>query len=173
MRRQPALRARVPNGAVAYEDAIVGLVTQNLARAVGDFVLRRSNGVFAYQLACVVDDLAMGITDVVRGADLVASTPRQIWLAGMLDAAPPRYAHVPLVVAPGGARLEKRNRGATVRELRQAGLSPEHVLGELAFGLGLATAPVPTTAGAIAEAHRERGPIPWRREAWTITAFEA
>jgi glutamyl-tRNA synthetase len=173
MRRQPALRARVPNGGVAYEDAVVGLVTQNLARAVGDFVLRRNDGIFAYQLACVVDDLAMGITDVVRGADLVASTPRQIWLAGMLDAAPPRYAHVPLVVAPGGARLEKRNRGATVRELRQAGLSPEHVLGELAFGLGLATASVPTTAWAIAEAHRERGPIPWRREVWTIAAFEA
>ena len=172
MRRRPALRVRVPDASVAYEDTIRGIFTQNLAREVGDFVLRRNDGIFAYQLACIVDDLAMGITDVVRGDDLAVSTPRQVWLAGRLGASPPRYAHVPLVVAPDGGRLEKRNRSVTVRELRQGGVSPERVLGELAFGLGLANAPVPTTARAIAEAHRGSGPIPWRRVAWPTPAFE-
>jgi glutamyl-tRNA synthetase len=172
MRRRPALRVRVPDASVAYEDGIVGPFSQNLAREVGDFVLRRSDGVFAYQLACIVDDLAMGITDVVRGDDLALSTPRQVWLAGSLGASPPRYAHVPLVIARDGGRLEKRNRTVTLRELRQAGVSPERVLGELAFGLGLALTPVPTTASAIADTHRGSGAIPWRREAWPSPEFE-
>ncbi|HXN30286.1 MAG TPA: tRNA glutamyl-Q(34) synthetase GluQRS, partial [Polyangiaceae bacterium] len=137
MKRLPALRARVPTEAVSYEDGVVGPVVQELAREVGDFVLRRADGVFSYQLAVVVDDVAMGITDVVRGADLIASTPRQIWLADALGARPPRYAHVPLVVTEGGARLEKRTPGAIVRELREAGVPAARILGELAHGLGL------------------------------------
>src|SRR5262249_7737643 len=147
-----------------------GPVTQNLAREVGDFVLRRGDGVFAYQLAVVVDDVAMGITDVVRGADLVASTPRQIWIAGMLGAQPPRYAHLPLVIAPDGSRLEKRTRGASVRELRDRGVAPERILGELAFGLGLAPTPTPASAAFIAAANAGAA-IHWRRDPWPIPAL--
>jgi glutamyl-tRNA synthetase len=170
MKRQPALRVRVPDEAIAYTDAVVGPVTQNLAREVGDFVLRRGDGVLAYQLAVVVDDLGMGITDVVRGADLVSSTPRQIWLARMLGAEPPRYAHLPLVVAPDGSRLEKRTRGSTVRELRDRGVAPERILGELAFGLGLSPTPVPASAPAIAAANADAS-IHWRRDPWPIPAL--
>jgi glutamyl-tRNA synthetase len=170
MKRPPALRVRVPDETIAYVDGIVGGVTQNLAREVGDFVLRRGDGVFAYQLAVVVDDVAMGISDVVRGADLVASTPRQIWLAGVLGAQSPRYAHLPLVVAPDGARLEKRTRGASVRELRDRGVPAERILGELAFGLGLAPSPAPASAHSIAAATAGAA-ILWRRDPWPIPAL--
>jgi glutamyl-tRNA synthetase len=112
----------------------------------------------------------MGITDVVRGADLVGSTPRQIWLARMLGAGPPRYAHVPLVVATDGARLEKRTRGASVRELRDAGVPAERIVGELAFGLGLASTSAPATPAAIARALGPETPVPWRRDPWPIPA---
>jgi len=169
MRRPPALRVRVPDEVVTYDDGAVGRVAQNLAREVGDFVLRRGDGVFAYQLAVVVDDLAMGITDVVRGADLVASTPRQIWLARMLGGEPPRFAHVPVVAAAEGGRLEKRGRGATVRELRDAGVAAERVVGVLAHGLGLAASDAPTTARRIAEA-LANGPVSWQRGAWRVPA---
>ena len=167
MKRAPALRVIVPNGIGAYEDGVLGSVSQRLDRDVGDFVLRRGDGAFAYQLAVVVDDLAMGITDVVRGADLVASTPRQIWLARTLGGHPPRYAHVPLVVADKGARLEKRTLGATIRELREAGVTSEQVVGELAHGLGLMPSPAPASPSAVARSCRER-PLMFRREAWTI-----
>jgi len=172
MRRPPALRVRVPDEVVAFDDAVAGRVTQDLAREVGDFVLRRGDGVFAYQLAVVVDDLAMGITDVVRGADLLSSTPRQIWLARKLRSAPPRYAHVPLVVAADGSRLEKRTHGARVRELRDRGFAPEAVVGELAFGLGLAVGPDPVTARDLAAAAKARagGAIRWATAPWRIPA---
>ncbi len=169
MKRPPALRVTVPSGIVAYEDAIVGPVSQRLEREVGDFVLKRGDGAFAYQLAVVVDDLAMEITDVVRGADLVASTPRQIWLAQMLRRDPPRYAHVPLVVAPGGMRLEKRTRGATIRELRGAGVTPEEIVGELAYGLGLTVSRAPTSPRGVADFCRGRK-LSFRRESWAIPA---
>jgi glutamyl-tRNA synthetase len=169
MKRQPALRVRVPDEVVAFDDEVAGRVTQNLAREVGDFVLRRGDGVFAYQLAVVVDDLAMAISDVVRGADLLSSTPRQIWLARRLGGAPPRYAHVPLVVAADGSRLEKRTHGARVRELRERGFAAEDVVGELALGLGLAASPEPVTALALAAAGAG-GAIPWATAPWRIPA---
>ncbi|MGH7269402.1 MAG: tRNA glutamyl-Q(34) synthetase GluQRS, partial [Polyangiaceae bacterium] len=149
MKRAPALRLRVPDEVLSYEDEVVGRVTQRLARDVGDFVVRRCDGVFAYQLAVVVDDLDMRVTHVVRGADLIASTPRQIWLARALGAAPPRYAHVPVVVA-AGVRLRKREPLGAIRELRDAGASPEEIVGELAYGLGLAHTSAPASAAAIA-----------------------
>jgi glutamyl-tRNA synthetase len=173
MKRPPAIRVRVPDAIVAYEDAAVGHVEQNLAREVGDFVLRRGDGVFAYQLAVVVDDLDARITDVVRGADLVSSTPRQIWLARALGASPPRYTHVPLVVAPDGSRLEKRTRGIAVRELREAGTTAERIVGQLAHGLGLAPTPAPATPRAVADACAGRGRgIVWRRDPWPIALSE-
>jgi glutamyl-tRNA synthetase len=167
MKRPPALRVRVPDQVVAHEDVAAGLVTQNLARQVGDFVLRRGDGLFAYQLAVVVDDVAMGVTHVVRGADLLASTPRQIWLARALGARPPQYVHLPLVVASDGSRLEKRTPGATVRHLRDAGVTASRVVGELASGLGLAPTNAPTSALEVAQACSGRE-IAWRREPWPI-----
>ncbi|HEY8039346.1 MAG TPA: tRNA glutamyl-Q(34) synthetase GluQRS [Polyangiaceae bacterium] len=169
MKRPPALRVRVPDEVVRYDDGALGPVAQNLAREVGDFVLQRGDGVFAYQLAVVVDDVATRITDVVRGADLVSSTPRQIWLARALGGAPPRYAHVPLVVAGDGSRLEKRTRAATVRELRERGVPAERIVGALAHGLGLAPTAAETTALEVARACRGR-PVVWRRDPWPIPA---
>jgi glutamyl-tRNA synthetase len=169
MRRPPAFRVRVPDEVVAYDDWVTGPVTQNLGREVGDFVLRRGDGVFAYQLAVVVDDAAMRITHVARGDDLVRSTPRQIWLAHALGAEPPRYGHVPLVVVNHGARLEKRGRGSTVRELREAGVAAERVVGELAHGLGLMPTNAPASPADVARACAGRH-IPWRPEPWSIPA---
>lgn len=108
VRPDPAVRLRVADGSVVrFHDAIRGRVEQDVAREVGDFVLRRADGFWAYQLAVVVDDAAQGITDVVRGADLLDSTPRQILLQGALGLPTPRYAHLPLVLGPDGRKLSK------------------------------------------------------------------
>ena len=167
MKRPPALRARVPDLMMEYDDDAVGRVAQDLGREVGDFVLRRGDGVFAYQLAVVVDDAAMGITDVIRGADLVGSTPRQLWLARSLTARRSRYTHVPLVVAPDGTRLEKRTHGVTVRGLREAGISAQSVIGVLAHGLGLARTDAPASAAEIAFAAAARS-LSWPTRPWPM-----
>ena len=107
-RPDPAIRLRVPDGTViAFDDAIQGPQEQDVSRAVGDFVLRRAEGYWAYQLAVVVDDAAQGITDVVRGADLLDSTPRQVFLQHVLGLSAPRHAHLPLVVDAHGRKLSK------------------------------------------------------------------
>ena len=103
-----AVRVRVDRGVVAFEDALQGRIEQNLAREVGDFVVRRADGLFAYQLAVVVDDFEQGITDVVRGADLLASTPRQILLQRLLGYPRPRYMHLPVAVNRNGEKLSKQ-----------------------------------------------------------------
>jgi glutamyl-Q tRNA(Asp) synthetase len=106
--REPAIRLRVaPGSVVAFDDALQGRVRQDVAAEVGDFVLRRADGCWAYQLAVVVDDAAQGITDVVRGADLLDSTPRQILLQRALGLDTPRYAHLPLVLDADGRKLSK------------------------------------------------------------------
>ncbi|HXX68692.1 MAG TPA: tRNA glutamyl-Q(34) synthetase GluQRS [Polyangiaceae bacterium] len=169
MKRPPSLRIRVPDAVVQYEDAILGPVAQNLSKQVGDFVLCRGDGVFAYQLAVVVDDLQMRITDVIRGSDLVGSTPRQIWLARALGATPPRYGHVPLVVTDDGKRLEKRSSGITIAGLRASGVGPEAVVGALAHGLGLAQTPAPATPPQIAAASASDH-VRWRRAPWPTPA---
>jgi glutamyl-tRNA synthetase len=142
MKRDPAVRVRVPEGVVEFDDGVLGHYAQDVAGVVGDFVLRRGDGVFAYQLAVTVDDLTMDITDVVRGEDLVGSTPRQLLLAGLLGGRAPRYWHVPLVVATDGARLAKRTPGGTIRELREAGFKREEIVGPLRAGLGLDATPI-------------------------------
>ena len=114
MRRTPSLRVRVPDETVAFDDLILGHIEQNLARDVGDFVVRRGDGAFAYQLAVVVDDALQGVTDVVRGADLLDSTPWQIALQHALTLPKPRYAHLPLVVEPGGKKLAKSKRSVAL-----------------------------------------------------------
>jgi glutamyl-tRNA synthetase len=142
-KRPPAIRLAVPDGVVHVDDALQGAFDEDVAARVGDFVLKRGDGMYAYQLACVVDDLAMGVTEVVRGADLIDSTARQIVLARLLGGAPPAFAHVPLVVAPGGARLAKRSGGVTLREHREAGRDPRELARMLAATLGLPPADQP------------------------------
>ncbi len=109
-----AERFHVPAGVVELEDRAQGRVAQDVAREVGDFVLRRRDGLFAYQLAVVVDDAEQGITDVVRGADLLASTPRQILLQRSLGLGTPRYLHVPMATDARGEKLSKQNRAAPI-----------------------------------------------------------
>ena len=108
--------------------------------AVDDFVLRRADGVAAYQLAVVVDDIAMRITRVVRGDDLLRSTPRQLALYRALGAPPPAFVHVPLVLSPGGERLAKRTRPPSVASLRERGVAAATIVGALAASAGLAPA---------------------------------
>lgn len=107
--RLPAWRLRIGDATVAFNDAICGRIEQDLAREVGDFVIWRADGVCAYQLAVVVDDAAQGITEVVRGADLLDSTPRQILLQRLLGLPQPRYAHLPLALDAQGRKLSKHD----------------------------------------------------------------
>jgi len=137
-RRPPAWRLRVPDGAVAFADGLHGPQSVDVAGAVGDFVVARADGVPAYQLAVVVDDAAMGVTDVVRGDDLLPSTARQILLYRALGYEPPRFSHVPLVVGPDGERLAKRHGALSLGELRRRGADPRAVCGLLASLSGLA-----------------------------------
>jgi glutamyl-Q tRNA(Asp) synthetase len=113
-REARAWRLRVDHAQVVFDDAIQGRVASDLAREAGDFILLRADGLFAYQLAVVVDDAESGITHVVRGADLLASTPRQIFLQRCLGVPTPTYAHLPVVVNAAGEKLSKQTRAAPV-----------------------------------------------------------
>jgi len=135
--RATAIRWRTPEGVVAFEDRVCGRTVQDVAATVGDLLLRRSDWAWAYQLAVVVDDAAMGITDVVRGADLLSSTPRQMLLMRALGAEAPRYAHVPLIVGADGQKLSKRHGAPDISALREAGAAPERVVAALAASLGI------------------------------------
>lgn len=132
--RPPALRLRAGGELVAYEDRLLGRVEA----AVDDVVVRRNGGAPAYNLAVVVDDAAQGVEEVVRGADLAQTTPRQILLAHRLALPVPAYAHVPLVLGPDGARLAKRHGAVTLADRAALGETPEQVRGELAASVGLA-----------------------------------
>ena len=133
--RKASLRFRAPDGDLRFQDAIHGQV----CLPSDDFVVRRSDGLHAYQLAVVVDDIQSGIEEVVRGDDLLDSTPRQLLLYQALGAQPPRFAHVPLILGPDGQRLAKRHGSISVRALRQAGWTPHGLSGWLAASLGLCT----------------------------------
>jgi len=138
-RRPPAVRLAVPEGGEGVAeavDAVLGRLVEDVSATTGDFVLRRGDGVFAYQLAVVVDDLAMGVTDVVRGADLASSAPRQALLARLLGGSAPRFAHIPLLLGEGGARLAKRARSVTIREQRDLGRDPEDLVRSIARAYG-------------------------------------
>ena len=132
--RPPAIRFAVDRDAVPFDDLFRG---REPGRIAGDFVIARGEGGPAYQLAVVVDDAASGVTEVLRGDDLVPSTPRQLLLYEALGAAPPRFAHVPLMVGPDGRRLAKRHGDTTIRHLRARGARPEDVVGYLAAKSGL------------------------------------
>jgi glutamyl-tRNA synthetase len=144
--RPSSLRWRTPAGRVEIDDALAGSLVHDVREQAGDFVLRRSDGAWAYQLAVVVDDAAMGITDVVRGLDLWTSTPRQVHLQHALGLSTPRYCHVPLVRGEDGAKLGKRHRAPDLGELRAAGVDARRVIAVLARSLGLVDESVRTIA---------------------------
>lgn len=155
-RRPPALRLRVPAagdpaGEVAFADRVYGPQRETLATECGDFLVRRSDGVFAYQLAVVVDDAQMGVTEVVRGRDLLGSVPRQIYVQRLLGYPQLAYAHVPMLVAPDGRRLSKRERDCDMGELKCMFGAPERLLGRLAAAAGLAPGDAPRAAAQLAE----------------------
>ena len=139
--RPPALRLRVPDQDIPFTDLHYGPQRQNLSKACGDFILRRSDGVFAYQLAVVADDGAMGVTQVVRGRDLLSSTARQLYLYRLLGFPAPQFAHAPMLLACDGRRLSKRDGDVSLPALLQAGFTPEDITGRLAFCAGLLERP--------------------------------
>lgn len=143
--RRPAWRLRVPEGEVSFTDGHCGPFSCDLARDCGDFIIRRSDGVYAYQLAVVADDAAMGVNQVVRGRDLLDSTPRQIYLYGLLGLDAPAFYHVPLLRSGDGRRLSKRDRDLDMGALRTRH-TPEEILGALAFLAGLLERPEPVAA---------------------------
>jgi len=134
--KPPAWRLIVPDREFSFTDGLRGEVRENLARESGDFIVRRADGVYAYQLAVVADDAEAGVTEVVRGADLLDSTPRQLYLQELLGLPSPRYFHTPLLLAPDGRRLSKREGSLDLGELRRR-CPPEVLTGYLAFLAGL------------------------------------
>ncbi len=135
--------AGITDGIFTFDDRILGMRSISLAEIGGDFALRRSDGVWAYQLAAVADDIAMGVTSVVRGADILSSVPRQLYLSALLGAAPPRYSHIPLLLTPGGERLAKRHTAGdspySLASVRSRGSSPKDVLNFLMSLAGISS----------------------------------
>ena len=146
---EASLRFRVDPGRVELDDLVQGRWGHDVEQTIGDFVLRRRDGLFAYQLAVVVDDLEMAIDEVVRGVDLLDSTPRQLQLIDALGGRPPVYAHVPLILDAAGEKLSKRHGALTLRHLREIGIAPESLVGYLAWSAGLLDAPRPVTPGEL------------------------
>ncbi len=134
--RSPALRLRVPDEEIAFTDGLFGPQTENLARDCGDFILRRSDGLYGYQLAVVVDDALSSVTEVVRGRDILSATPRQIHLQEELGFPTPAYTHIPLLTDHAGRRLAKRDKDLDLSEL-QKHFTPADILGMLAFSAGI------------------------------------
>ncbi len=138
--RRPAWRVRVPEEEISCSDRLQGEYSEHLARDCGDFILRRSDGVYAYQLAVVVDDAAMGVTQVVRGRDLLSSVPRQLWLQEKLALPRPEYGHLPLLLAPDGRRLAKRDRDLELGRLQER-YTARSLVGVLAHAANLIDRP--------------------------------
>jgi glutamyl-tRNA synthetase len=170
LKRAPAVRLRVPEGSrIGFDDPLSGHVDEDVDRVVGDFVLRRGDGVFAYQFVVAIDDAEERVTHVIRADDLLGSTARQILLMRLLGHdVSPTYIHVPLVVDPGGERLAKRTRGGTVRELAARGIRSTEIVGTLAHGLGLVSGLGHATPADVARAPRP--PNAWRKTPWPMPA---
>ena len=147
--RAPAWRVKVPQGQWVVEDLAQGRFVQDLSTDCGDFVVRRADGVYVYQLAVTVDDGEAGVTEVVRGVDLLGSAPRQMYLQALFGFPHPQYGHVPLLVAPDGRRLSKRDRDMDLGVLRQ-NMKPEALIGTLAAGAGLIEKNEPISARELA-----------------------
>lgn len=132
----PAWRLIMPEDTIGFVDGLQGLQELSLQKELGDIIVRRADGVAAYQLAVVVDDAAAGITEVVRGRDLLSSTPAQLYLYELLGLKAPEFYHVPMLLAPDGRRLSKRDGDLDFSALRKK-YSPEEIIGLLAFLCGL------------------------------------
>lgn len=146
----PSMRLIVPDEEISFTDGLQGPYRENLARECGDFVLRKADGIYAYQLAVVVDDAEAGVTQVVRGRDLLGSTARQLYLYRLLGMPAPEYWHVPLLNGPGGRRLSKRDLDLDLGVLRRS-VTPEQLLGVLAWHAGLLEQPEPASARELAD----------------------
>ncbi len=134
--RTPAIRLRVPEEEITFTDRLYGVQKENLAQDCGDFILQRSDGLYGYQLAVVVDDALSGVTEVVRGRDILSATPRQIYLQRLLGYDTPAYLHIPLLMDGDGRRLAKRDRDMDMTALLKR-FTPEEILGRLAYAAGL------------------------------------
>ena len=165
-----AYRFRVPPGLFTFEDLLFGILSEDVEQSVGDFVVKRADGPFAYQLAVVVDDADQGITEVVRGADLLSSTARQIALQRALGVPTPSYAHLPLVLGPDGSKLGKRDGALPLATLDEA-----RVRETLALALGILgqTAAGGTPREMLEEAVRRFDPRAISREPWRMPARRA
>ena len=141
--RRPAMRLIAADETITFTDRLQGEFSQNLKTECGDFIIRRSDLTYAYQLAVVVDDALSGVTEVVRGADLLSSSPRQIYLYRLLGFNPPEFLHVPLLTDENGERLSKRGGYSNLEYLRSACRSSAPVIGALAFAAGLIPSPEP------------------------------
>jgi len=147
--RAPAWRVQVPDRLWTVLDLCQGVYQENLATHCGDFVVRRADGCYVYQLAVTVDDGEAGVTEVVRGCDLLSSAPRQMYLQELLGFSHPAYGHVPLLLASDGRRLSKRDKDLDLDALRRR-LTPEQLLGILAHTAGLLAEPAPISARELA-----------------------
>ena len=143
--RAPAWRVMVPDRVWQLTDRVQGAYSLNLATDCGDMVMRRADGVYVYQLAVTVDDGQAGVTEVVRGMDLLSSAPRQMYLQELWGFPHPEYAHVPMLLAPDGRRLSKRDRDLDLGQLQKF-YSPQQILGHLAFSAGLLDRPEAVSA---------------------------
>lgn len=157
--RKPAWRVRVPDREWKVEDLCQGIYRENLATDCGDFVVRRADGVYVYQLAVTVDDGEAGVTEVVRGMDLLSSAPRQMYLQELFGFSHPTYAHVPLLTAADGRRLSKRDQDMDLGYLRQH-MQPEALLGILACSAGIVDTPAPVSAKELATVFTWEKPMP-------------
>ena len=148
--RKPAWRVIVPDKVWSFTDRVQGDYSLNLATDCGDMVVRRADGVYVYQLAVTVDDGEAGVTEVVRGMDLLSSAPRQMYLQELLGFSHPEYGHVPMLLAPDGRRLSKRDKDLDLGELRKR-LTPEQLIGNLAYAAGLTETYEPVSARELAQ----------------------
>ena len=147
--RDPSWRVKVPDRIWTFDDLVQGRYTENLVTDCGDFVVRRADGVYVYQLAVTVDDGLAGVTQVVRGMDLLSSAPRQMYLQELFGFAHPEYAHAPMLMAPDGRRLSKRDKDLDLGYLRSH-TTPEQLIGTLAYSAGLTDTPAPISAAELA-----------------------
>lgn len=155
--RRPSLRFRVPDERiVSFADILAGPQSQHVQQAVGDFIVRRSDGIFAYQFAVVVDDGLMRINQVVRGVDLLTSTARQILLFEALNFPVPIFIHVPLMLDEQGKRLAKRQSSEGIAPLREAGATPEQIIGQLAATCGLVNPGTPISLPQLARRYEQQ-----------------
>jgi glutamyl-tRNA synthetase len=159
--KRPALRVRMPEGAVEVRDRLHGSARRPVG---GDVIVRRSDGLYAYHLAVVVDDAADGVTDVLRGDDLLGSTARQVALQQLLGLPRPAYAHVPLMLGKDGQRLAKRHGAVAVADLREAGASAHELVGALAGSAGISDGGAVAAAELVERFERTRV----ARQAWRL-----